>query len=482
LNRSDGGNGVGATAVGATLAVALALTFASAAFAQDRPDMPDMPGMQHGPPAPAAPPKSQPAPDSMQGMDMSGMDMPDMNGGDHKGGDMAGMAMMTGALGRYTMMQDASGTSWQPASTPMQGINWSRGDWSGMVHGYADFVYDSQGGPRGETKAFSESMLMVAAQHAEGPGVLTLRTMLSLDPAMGPNGYPLLLQTGETANGVTPLIDRQHPHDLFMELAGIYSLPVDAKTSAFLYVGYPGEPALGPPTFMHRFSGEDDPAAPITHHWLDSTHVSFGVVTVGLVHGAWKFEGSAFNGREPDQFRWDFDPLRLDSYSGRISWNPTANWALQASYGDIHSPEQLEPEVNQHRLSASATYNRPLEVGNGGGNWQTTFAWGRNLNEPGRQLDAFLLESAASLGRHTIFARAETVEKDELFEAPSPLAGEAFHVSEATLGYVYDLPVAEHLALGFGMQGSINLVPSKIKFAYGDDPTGWMPFLRLKLR
>lgn len=447
--------------------------------------MPGMSGMQHGqsparqPAKPASPqPPSQklaapPGPSgapAMPGMSGDQMDMGETG--------MAGMAMMASQLGGYSMRRDASGTSWQPESTPMDVFSWKSGDWTGMVHGYANFVYDRQGGPRGDTKAFSESMLMLMAQHALGPGTLTLRSMLSLDPAMGSSGYPLLLQTGETADGVHPLIDRQHPHDLIMELAGAYSLPVGKDSSAFLYVGYPGEPALGPVTFMHRFSGMDDPAAPITHHWLDSTHISFAVVTAGLVQGPLKLEGSVFNGREPDQHRWDFDTPRLDSYSGRISYNPTPDWALQASYGVLKSPEQLEPNVDQDRLTASATYNRPLPHGN----WQTTFAWGRNYDHPGHTLDGFLLESAVNLGRHTIFGRAEDVRKDDLFESPSPLTGHVFRVSELTLGYAYDLPIAKHLALGLGVQGRLNLVPAAIRFAYGDDPVGVMPFLRLKIR
>jgi hypothetical protein len=264
-----------------------------------------------------------------------------------------------------------------------------------------------------------------------------------------------------------------------MELSGTYSLPVGKGTSVFLYAGYPGEPALGPATFMHRFSGMDDPAAPITHHWLDSTHITFGVVTAGLVDGPWKLEGSVFNGREPDQFRWNFDAPRFDSYSGRLSFNPTPDWALQVSYGSVHSPEQLTPNVSQHRVTASATYNRPLK----GGNWQTTLAWGRKYDEPGNRLDAVLLESALNLGRHTLFARAENVQKDELFDAPSPLAGRIFRVSELSLGYVYDLPVSRHLALGFGVQGTINFVRAEIGAAYGSQtPTSYEPFLRLKLR
>ena len=389
-----------------------------------------------------------------------------------------GMTMMAGALGRYAMMRDSSGTAWQPESTPMEGLHWQEGGWTGMVHGRILGVYDHQGGPRGDNKTFSESMLMVMAQHAAGPGTLTLRTMLSLDPAMGRDGYPLLLQTGETADGATPLIDRQHPHDLFMDLSATYSVPVGDTSSAFLYAGYPGEPALGPPTFMHRFSGMDDPAAPISHHWLDSTHIVFGVVTAGFVHGPWKIEGSAFNGREPDQARWNFDPLKVDSYSGRISWNPTPDWALQASYGFIRSPELLEPTVNQHRITASASYNRKLA----GGNWQTTLAWGRNYMEPGPALDAFLLESAVNWGRHTVFARAENAQKNELFEAPSPLAGQTFRVSSFSLGYVYDIPVAKHLALGLGAVGTASALPSAIQPAYGDSPAAVMGFVRLNIR
>jgi len=386
--------------------------------------------------------------------------------------------MMAGALGPYVMMRDASGTAWQPQSTPMQGLSFAGQGWTGMAHGYVDLVYDHQDGPRGGTKTFSESMLMLMAQHAAGPGTLTLHAMLSLDPAMGADGYPLLLQTGETADGVHPLTDRQHPHDLFMELSGTYSLPVNADTSVFLYGGYPGEPALGPATFMHRVSGMDDPAAPITHHWLDATHITYGVITWGVVHGDWKLEGSAFNGREPDQHRWNFDPPRLDSWSGRVSWNPTQNWALQASYGFIKSPEQLEPTVDQHRITASATYNRYL----GGGNWQTTLAWGRNFDEPGRALDGVLLESAYSLGRHDLFARLEDVQKDELLVPPSRLAGQVFRVAEASLGYVYNLPLADHVALGLGGMGTVNIVPAAIRPAYGGTPWGWMPFLRLALR
>jgi len=385
---------------------------------------------------------------------------------------------LRGALGDYSMMRDASGTAWLPDSSVMEGIHGIAGDWATMLHGYASLIYDHQGGPRGADKTFSESMLMGMAQRMLGSGTLTLRGMISLDPLMGKNGYPLLLQTGETADGVTPLIDRQHPHDLFMELAGIYSVPVASDASAFLYLGYPGEPALGPPAFMHRFSGMESPEAPISHHWLDSTHITYGVVTAGLAYRGWKLEGSIFNGREPDQQRWDFDPLRLDSASARASWNPNENLAFQVSYGFIKSPEQLEPDVDQHRVTASAIYNKKLEHGN----WQTTLAWGQNNNQPGKTLNAYLLESAIGRYRHTVFARAENTEKDELFAAGDPLQGRKFDVSKFSVGYVYDIPVGEHLSLGLGALGSLYSLPSALEPAYGSSPSSYMVFTRVKLR
>ena len=415
-------------------------------------DMQNMPGMQHGRPAQSAP--------------ANGAAQTDLSGTE------GGMTMMAGSLGRYAMMRDASGTAWQPDSTPMEGLHWQSGGWTGMVHGYADLVYDHQGGPRGGAKTFSESMFMVMAQHAAGPGTLTLRTMLSLDPAMGKDGYPLLLQTGETADGVTPLVDRQHPHDLFMELAGVYSLPVGDTSSAFFYFGYPGEPALGAPTFMHRFSGMDDPAAPITHHWLDSTHITFGVLTAGFVHDDWKLEVSRFTGREPDQFRFNFDPARFDSTSARLSWNPDSHWALQASWGFLKSPEQLAPAQNETRYTASAIYVTPVGED---GSWSAMLAWGRKQLSSGLGLNGFLAETEFKPSDPwTFFARAESVESDEWFAS-----GTVHTAQKVSLGAIHDWRVAEHVKFGIGGLYAFDFVPSAPTPSYGSDPHGAMVFLRL---
>jgi hypothetical protein len=385
---------------------------------------------------------------------------------------------MSGALGSYSMMRDASGTAWQPDSATMEGMHGMLGGWNTMLHGYVTAIYDHQGGPRGDDQIFSSSMFMAMAQRLAGPGRLTVRAMLSLDPFMGKGGYPLLLQTGETADGLTPLIDRQHPHDFFMELAAAYSLPLGPDASAFGYFGYPGEPALGPPTFMHRFSGMENPEAPIGHHWLDATHITFGVATAGVVYKDFKLEASVFRGREPDSQRWDFDPLTLDSASARLTWNPSEAWSLQVSHGFIKSPEQLESEVHQHRTTGSVIYNHKLEHGN----WQTTLAWGVNNASPGESTNAWLLESAFGWYAHTVFARGEIAEKHELFPHGHPLPDQTFSVGKLSAGYVYDIPLGQHLSLGVGALGSLYSLPSALEPYYGSSPTSGMAFTRLKLK
>lgn len=386
---------------------------------------------------------------------------------------------MHGMLGSYPMSREASGTSWQPDATPHEGVHCMTDDGMVMVHGFANVVYDDQGGERGDRDVFSSNMLMLMAQRPLGIGTFGARSMLSLEPVtLGKKGYPLLLQTGETADGTSHLIDRQHPHDFWMELAGTYSLPVTDVSSVFVYAGLPGEPALGPPAFLHRFSGVDNPEAPITHHWLDSTHISFGVATLGYVYDRVKLEGSVFTGREPDENRWDFETPRFDSYAARLSWNPTGSWALQGSYGLLDSPEQLAPETDTRRGTVSASYHKAW----GRNNWQTTAAWGINANDPGHTLHGFLLESALNLKKtHTVFGRAETVGKDELFPEGDPLHGSVFHVTKLSLGYIYDLPEWRQMQWGVGGLGSLYVVSSRMHDAYDGAPVSFMLFVRAKL-
>jgi hypothetical protein len=395
------------------------------------------------------------------------------------------MASMESALGPYGMARDASGTSWQPDASNQEGVGFQAGGWMVMAHGYANGVYDDQSGPRGADKAFVEGMIMGMAQHSLGEGnELELRAMLSPDPFMGPGGYPLLLGTGETADGKTPLVDRQHPHNLIMELSATVSHQVGVHDSVYVYAGLPGEPALGPPTFMHRQSGMDDPEAPITHHWLDSTHITNGVITTGWEHDNIKVEVSAFNGREPDQYRFQINTPTLDSVAARLSWNPGPSWSVQTSWGHLTSPEQLEPTVNEDRWTASAIYTLPLGRTSW---WSTTAAVGVKRESYGQTLNGFLLESALKPSdAWTIFSRAELEQNNELLSLdtpppPIPAPTTAYAVGKIGIGAIHDWRVAPHLKFGVGALYDWIFVPVPLRVAYGDDPHGTMAFVRLKL-
>jgi hypothetical protein len=392
---------------------------------------------------------------------------------------MSGHGAMTGFLGPYMMTREASGTSWQPDTSPHEGLHRQLEAWSVMTHGSINLNYVRQPDPRGADKTFVGGMLMTMAQRPLGDGTFGVRAMLSPEPFMGASGYPLLLATGETADGVSHLVDRQHPHDLFMELAATYSRNITANSSVFIYGGLPGEPALGPPAFMHRLSGMDNPEAPISHHWLDSTHITFGVVTAGVVLDNWKFEASTFRGREPDQYRYDIERPYLDSVAGRVSWNPVRELSLQVSYGHINSPEQLAPSVNENRLTASAIYTTPFGDGH---LWSTTVAWGRKMLSSGDTLDAYLLESSAILKNNwTLFMRAEQVAENELTHHIPGLEERVFGVAKVSVGGIYDFVRTEHAKFGVGGLVSRYVLPNDLKPVYGRDLTGFMVFGRIKL-
>jgi len=306
------------------------------------------------------------------------------------------------------------------------------------------------------------------------------KAMVSPDPLMGKSGYPLLLASGETADGLEHLVDRQHPHDFLMEVSASVSQNFGTAGSAFLYAGLPGEPAFGPPAFMHREAIMDSPEAPISHHWLDSTHITFGVVTAGLVLDRFKAEASRFNAREPDQHRWNVETGPLDSTAARLSWNPTDTLSLQGSWGRFVAPEQLEPDVDQKRWSASALYARQVapDVRFAG-----TLAWGRKTIAHRGELwtdDAYVAEASLKSGGWTGFARGEVTENRELLEGGH---GDVFRVGKVSLGAVRDVPVARHLEVGAGGLLSLNFIPSALGDEYGSrHPLGAMAFVRLRVR
>jgi hypothetical protein len=349
-----------------------------------------------------------------------------------------------------------------------------------MLHGGIFPRYTNVSTRRGDDRIDAPNWIMAMFSHSLGENTqLGLRAMMSLDPLTeGGRGYPLLLQSGESWHD-QPLHDRQHPHDLFDELSFSLSQKLTDDLSGYLYFGYPGEPALGPPTFMHRLSAMDDPDAPISHHWQDSTHVTFGVATAGVQWRNVKIEGSVFTGREPNEDRYDFERPRFDSFSGRISWNPTADLALQVSHGYIKSPEGLDPNVNRHRTTASLIYNRALGPDS---NWATSLVWGQNDDTHEGKTESVLIETNYQRERDTVYARWERVEKSghELVLASGDL-NEIFPVNAVSIGYVRDLAHGKNIDIGLGGQITIDVWPEELDRYYGDGPGyGFQVFLRIR--
>src|SRR5262245_17000147 len=384
------------------------------------------------------------------------------------GSGAAGMEMHSTIDLADPMSREGSGTSWLPDSSPMYGRMFMFGESMLMLHGAIFPRYTNVNTRRGDDRIDAPNWFMGMYSHPLWNNAqFGSRLMMSLDPLTeGGRGYPLLFQTGEVWNG-EPLHDRQHPHDLFDELSFSLAQKFEHDLSAYIYFGYPGEPALGPPTFMHRPSAMDDPDAPIGHHWQDSTHITFGVATLGAQWRNVKLEGSVFTGREPDEDRYDFDRPRFDSYSGRLSWNPTRNLALQTSFGYIKSPEGLDPKTNIHRTTASVIYNLPLGPDT---NWSNTFVWGQNNATDEGKTQSFLIESNYQRGRDTVYFRWEHVGKS----GHELVLNEAAHtrifpVAGYTLGYVRDLSHGNGLDIGLGTQVTINNRPDTLNRYYGDD-------------
>lgn len=462
----------------------------------------NMPGMQ----MPAASPNPQGSPEQKMNMPMptaspSTSEMAGMKGMDNmpgmgsmnmgpllvmSGNDMGirvgssetGNIMSMGAMG--------SGTAWQPSSGPMHMHYKVAGDWLLMFHYNLIVGLNKQGGPRGVTKVESANWFMPMAYHKLGKGTVQLRGMFSFEPfTFPPGGSPLLFQTGETYKG-QPLIDKQHPHDLFMELSAQYTLPVGERGTWFTYFGYPGEPALGPVAFMHRASASENPSATLAHHLQDSTHISFGVLTTGFTYRWLKLEGSIFNGREPDENRYNFDAHRWNSRSARISIMPNQNWVIQTSYGFLRSPEASEPTTDIRRATASVQYNKPLKRGN----WASAFIWGRNHTSSPTEthnLNGYTWESTVNfLDKNYLYTRLELVDKNELLR-PSDRAllritddHPSFRIGAYTFGGVRDFLSNDKVSMGLGSDLTFYSKPPILDRIYGTNPVSWKLFFRIR--
>jgi hypothetical protein len=382
------------------------------------------------------------------------------------------------------LAHDTAGTSAVPGSTPSYMLMAQRGSWMLMFHGEAFINSQQQTGARGGDKVFGTSWFMPMAQRQLGPGIFTGRVMLSLDPATITNRrYPELFQIGETAYG-NPIVDGQHPHDFFMELALLYDIKLGENTLLSFYAAPVGDPALGPEAFHHRASASEDPLAPLGHHLQDSTHISDDVFTVGLTHKIVRVEASAFHGGEPDEFRWNIDTGAVNSWSARLTINPASNWSGQYSIGRLKAPEQLFPGEDVLRMTASISYNRPFT----NGNWASMLLWGRNRDIPdGQVFNSYLFESTVRFAKHNFaWTRIENVDRSnllELGENPLPPGFEERFLARVpaySFGYDREFNFIPHVASAVGAQYTLYTKPSFLDPFYGSNPMGVVAFVRLR--
>jgi hypothetical protein len=365
---------------------------------------------------------------------------------------------------------------------PMAGMPMPR--WQLMTMGIARLQYNHQGGPSGGEAFESVNWSMIMLQRDAGRGRLTLMMMNSLEPATFQKaGSPQLFQTGETFEE-RPIVDRQHAHDLFMNLSATYRAPFGGKGAYWAQAALRGEPTLGPTAFMHRASSGENPTAALGHHQQDATHITDNVLTAGMGWGRISAEASVFHGAEPDEGRWDLDFGRLDSIAGRIKLELPRGWSAQVSHGFLNEPEALE-EGDTRRTTASLHYgaagDRPLAA---------TLLWGRNREQHGT-FDSVLLEGAYQLTPDDQFyARAEHVDKDlHLLESKgfghhSETGGAqeeaAVGVGALTVGYLRDVRLWSRVRTGLGADVTLYRIPQQLKSTYGESPVSFHVFLRLR--
>ncbi|MCU1287218.1 MAG: hypothetical protein JWO13_3568 [Acidobacteriales bacterium] len=380
-----------------------------------------------------------------------------------------------------TIQQHAtSGTSAEPNSTSAPMLMSAKGKWTLMFHGSAFINMIQQSGPRGYDKVFSTNWFMPMAQRKLGDSAtLTLRTMLSLEPAtVTGRYYPELFQVGETAFG-KGIVDGQHPHDLFMEIAALYDHKLTDNTLLSFYAAPVGDPAMGPAAYPHRASASENPLAPLGHHFQDSTHIASDVVTVGLTHRAIRIEASGFHGREPDENRWNIDQGKLDSWSTRLTVNPAANWSAQYSFARLSSPEVLHATEDVDRMTSSVMYNRPLQDGN----FAATVLWGRNKDSAGEVLNGYLAEGTLRFKKsNNAWTRIELADrtaellsgKNALPNSPEQFIG---RVKAFTVGYDREFGFIPHLTTAIGGQVNLYSAPDSLKAIYGSHPAGVVLFV-----
>ena len=353
--------------------------------------------------------------------------------------------------------------------------------WMTMIHGYAFLSFNRQGGPSGDRDFESQNHLMVMSTHRWAGGKLSLRGTFTAEPAtIAPEGSPELFQRGETYNEVL-LVDRQHPHDLFVQLAAQWERPLSDRTAFKIYVSPWGEPAVGPTAYPHRLSASANPLAPLAHHNQDSTHISANVITAGLRTGRVSFEASAFHGAEPDERRWDIDGGPIDSYAGRVTYRPLPGLSMQLSAARRTMPEPLE-EGDQTRQTLSVEYFRATSSGF----ITAALILGRNiLRDTGSEWGSGMEATWRFLESNSLYGRIESVDRD-LFELtnkqqrPEAIEPAETTVQAATMGYLRDLPFGRQAGLAAGAGVTFYRFDSELEPVYGEFPVSAQLFMRVR--
>lgn len=429
----------------------------------------------------------------------------DMHGGTHgtMPSQFGGPYQSMGALG--------SGTALVPADSP--GYMWhfnlpfvDEDRQSCMAHGEFKFSYNNQGGRRGESRLQSQNWLMSMCEFkVSSTSAFMLRGMFTFEPWSSPRGgFPQLFQSGETYGG-QGIIDAQHPHNFVSELSIGFTQALTESFRYYVYLGFPGDREDGPPAFMHRPSALENPSVPLSHHAHDAGHITNGVVSFGFDWEKFRLGMSVFHGREPGEDRLAIDIGSFDSYSVRLQYMPTENWALGTSYAHVRNPEASHPG-DVDRFTAFALYSKRFDQGYG----SVSAVFGRNLEQHGT-LTGGLLEGTLNFqDRHYLYGRVEYVDKpgltgvnifgqpglssivaaehDEHLEGGHGGAAESNTehgaagnslVGAFTFGYAYDVYASSALRIGLGADVTFYDVPSQLKETYGD-PVSFMLNLRVR--
>jgi hypothetical protein len=352
--------------------------------------------------------------------------------------------------------------------------------WTGMLHGYAFLTGTRASGPSGDREFESQNHVMLVGLHELGGGKLALLGTFTLEPGtIPPRGSLELFQRGETYRGVL-LVDRQHPHDLFVQLAAAWDKDLASSMKMRFSAALVGEPALGPVAFPHRLSASENPTAPLAHHNQDSTHISYDVLTAGVTVSAFTLEGSLFHGAEPDENRWNIEAGALDSYSGRLWIRPTPELSFQASVAHLEHPEAIE-EGNQTRATASATYQRSIP----GGFVAVTAITGRNQTPEGPEWGHTIEATVKFAEKNFLFARLERVDRDldELVtkrQRPEGAPRRRTSVDAATFGAVRNVALLREAETGIGADVTLYRFDSRLDPVYGSHPVSVHVFARVR--